>query len=168
MITGSSVGGPTRDRDSQTLGHGTQRIPFGHLRRCVRQELLRGARIARDGIDGRPERVAQVIGPQAGQPEFGAGALERLPRRRCTLKTSIGPRRQSWLRWPPRAVPRSKRSQPIRSRVQGAQVVLDDFGRDRASQNLAGVLIVAPMNATVDSCVIYIVADLLQLRVETW
>ena len=52
-------------------------------------------------------------------------------------------------------------------RVHRAQVVLDDLGRDRASQNVARVLVVAPMDAAVDACVIDIVGDLFELRVVT-
>jgi len=63
------------------------------------------------------------------------------------------------IRKPERAV------KEILSRVHRAEVVLYDLRRDRASQNVAGVLVVAPMDPTEDTRVIHIVANLFQLRV---
>src|SRR5215831_2385346 len=50
-------------------------------------------------------------------------------------------------------------------RVHRTQVRLHDLSRDRASQNVACLLVVAPMDPAVDACVIDIVGDLVELRV---
>jgi len=50
-------------------------------------------------------------------------------------------------------------------RVHRTQLVLNDLSRDCASKNVAGVLVVAPMDPAEDASVIHIVSDRLELCV---